>query len=187
LRSPGDAAAALTFYTIGHSTRPLEVFLAILLQNGIETLVDVRAFPRSRRYPQFDQETLSAALLSRGIGYRHLSALGGRRPRLRENSPNRGWREAGFRNYADYMATPAFATGLAELLAIAQHSRVALMCAEAVPWRCHRRLIADCLLAKGHAVFDILGPAPARPHALTPFAIPAPPCVIYPEEHAHDG
>jgi Uncharacterized conserved protein len=85
------------------------------------------------------------------------------------------------------MATPAFATGLAELLAIAQHSRVALMCAEAVPWRCHRRLIADCLLAKGHAVFDILGPAPARPHALTPFAIPAPPCVIYPEEHAHDG
>ncbi|MNK66100.1 hypothetical protein D3C87_854140 [compost metagenome] len=176
----------MTFYTIGHSTRPLEDFLALLIQNGIEMLVDVRAFPHSRRYPQFDQASLSTALRERGIGYRHLSALGGRRPRIRENSPNRGWREPGFRNYADYMATAAFASGLAELLAIARHSRVALMCAEALPWRCHRRLIADCLICKGHAVYDILGPAPARAHQLTPFAVPAPPCVIYPEEHAHE-
>lgn len=176
----------MTFYTIGHSTRPLEDFLALLSQNGIETLVDVRAFPGSRRHPQFDQASLAAALRARGIGYRHLSDLGGRRPRSREDSPNRGWRESGFRNYADYMATAAFAAGLAKLLAIAQHSRVAIMCAEAVPWRCHRRLIADCLVARGHEVYDILGPTPPRAHRLPPFAVPAPPCVIYPEEHAHD-
>lgn len=180
-------ASAMTFFTIGHSTRTLEAFLGLVIQNGIEMLVDVRAFPCSRRQPQFDQATLSTALLERGIGYRHLSALGGRRPRLREDSPNRGWREPGFRNYADYMATAGYAAGMAELLAIAQHGRVALMCAEAVPWRCHRRLIADCLVSKGHAVYDILGPAPPRAHRLTPFAVPAPPCVIYPEEPAHDA
>lgn len=176
----------MTFYTIGHSTRTLEDFLALLNPHGIETLVDVRSFPCSRRHPQFDRENLAAVLRERKIGYRHLSALGGRRSRIREDSPNRGWRESGFRNYADYMATAEFAAGMAELLAIARHSRVALMCAEAVPWRCHRQLIADCLVSKGHAVYDILGPTPARAHRLTPFAVFAPPCVIYPEERAHE-
>jgi uncharacterized protein (DUF488 family) len=177
----------LTFYTIGHSNRTIEAFIALLLRNRIALVADVRSFPHSRTQPQFDLATLPASLHERGLAYRHLPALGGRRVRSRGDSPNGGWLQAGFRNYADYMGTEAFSAGLAELLAIAQTHQVAYMCAEAVPWRCHRRLISDCLVAKGHEVFDILGDAPARPHRLTPFARKGGPCVIYPAERAHEG
>lgn len=150
----------MKFHTIGHSTRTLEAFVALLTRNGIDLVVDVRSFPHSRRQPQFDLTSLSNSLHEWGIGYRHVPALGGRRPRIHGESPNSGWHEPGFRNYADYMATGEFATGMAELLAIATHARVAYMCAEALPWRCHRRLISDCLVAKGHEVYDILSEAP---------------------------
>jgi len=173
----------MRFYTIGHSTRTFEAFVDLLLSNHVEILVDVRSFPHSRAYPQFDQATLPASLRENGIAYLHLPALGGRRSRRLEDSPNGGWRVAAFRNYADYMATEAFAAGMAELLAIADDRAVALMCAEAVPWRCHRRLISDCLVAKGHEVFEILSHAPPQPHRFTPFGIKGGACVIYPEEH----
>lgn len=172
----------MRFYTIGHSTRTIEAFVDLLVSNRITILVDVRSFPHSRAYPQFDLATLPASLRDHGIGYRHLPALGGRRSRGRPDSPNGAWRVAAFRNYADYMASEAFAAGMADLLAIAAGQQVALMCAEAVPWRCHRRLISDCLVAKGHEVYDILSDAPPRPHRFTPFGVKAGPCVIYPEE-----
>lgn len=172
----------MKFYTIGHSSRALDDFIDLLTVNRIEILVDIRSFPHSRANPQFDLANLPAALRDRGIGYRHLRALGGRRSaRLRE-SPNGGWRVAAFRHYADYMSTEAFADGLADLIAIAAVSQVAYMCAEAVPWRCHRRLISDCLVSKGHSVYDIISEAPPCPHRLTPFAVKSGPCVIYPAE-----
>jgi uncharacterized protein (DUF488 family) len=127
---------------VGHSTRALEDFVALLRAHGVEHLVDVRTVPRSRHSPQFNRETLPAA-------------LGGLR-RPRPDSPNAGWRNESFRGYADYLATPEFAAGLAELLALAREHRVAVMCAEAVPWRCHRSLIADSLLVRGIPVEDIL-------------------------------
>lgn len=172
----------MRIYTIGHSTRRIEAFIDLLVRNRITILVDVRSFPHSRAYPQFDLANLPASLREHGLDYRHLPALGGRRSRSLPDSPNKGWRVAGFRNYADYMATDGFAAGMAELMAIAAGHQVALMCAEAMPWRCHRRLIADCLIARGHEVYDILSEAPPHPHRVTPFAVTSGPCVIYPEE-----
>jgi uncharacterized protein (DUF488 family) len=148
-----------TIYTIGHSTRSIEEFLGLLREAGIACLVDVRTIPRSRANPQFNAESLAAELARAGIAYRHLRALGGLRGRRRGAvSPNAMWRNESFRNYADYAMTAAFRDGLDELLEIARGERCAIMCAEAVWWRCHRRIITDYLIAAGAAVFHIMAP-----------------------------
>lgn len=147
----------------------MEDLITLLRGHGVRILADVRAFPASRRHPQFNADALSAALAGAGIGYRHLPQLGGRR-KARPDSPNGAWREPGFRAYADHMATPDFAAGLAALLDLAGAARVAVMCAEAQPWRCHRQLVADALVARGRRVEHIMGPGPPRPHRLPPFA-----------------
>jgi len=153
-------------WTIGHSTRTLGALLALLRAHGIERVVDVRRFPRSRRHPHVNADALARDLPAAGIAYRHLPGLGGfRRPRA--DSHNTGWRNASFRGYADYMETAEFAGHLETLLEEARAGRTAIMCAEAVPWRCHRSLIADALVARGVEVRHILGPQRAEPHALT--------------------
>jgi uncharacterized protein (DUF488 family) len=158
-----------TLFTIGHSTRSIDEFVALLRAWRIELLADVRTAPHSRRNPQFNTEVLAADLPTAGIGYVRLSKLGGwRRPRV--GSPNTGWRHASFRGYADYMLTAPFGTAIDNLIALGRQQRVAVMCAEAVPWRCHRSLIADALAMRGHAVRDILSATKADPHRLTPFA-----------------
>jgi uncharacterized protein (DUF488 family) len=164
-----SAPTVPTVLTVGHSTRSLEEFTQLLRTHGVDHVVDVRTVPRSRRNSQFNRETLPAALGDVGIGYTHLAALGGLR-HARSDSPNVGWRNLSFRGYADYMATSEFAEGLAALLALARKQRVALMCAEAVPWRCHRSLIADALLVRGLHVEDILSATRREPHRLTPWA-----------------
>lgn len=165
--------------TVGHSTRSLEAFAGLLRAHGAEHVVDVRTVPRSRRNPQFNRETLPEALAAYGIGYMHLPSLGGlRHPHA--DSPNTAWHNLSFRGYADYMATPEFAVGLDELLALAGQRRVAIMCAEAVPWRCHRSLIADALLVRGVQVEDILSATRRAPHRLTPFASVEGTRIIYP-------
>ena len=157
-------------FTIGHSTRPREELIALLREFGVRTLADVRTVPRSRRNPQFNREELAVALPAAGFEYRHLPKLGGLRKGFGAASPNMGWRNESFRGYADYMQTPEFREGLAELLELAAGGPVAAMCAEAVPWRCHRSLIADALLVRGIPSADIQGPGKVVPHALTPFA-----------------
>ncbi|HEY5998378.1 MAG TPA: DUF488 domain-containing protein [bacterium] len=167
--------------TIGHSNRPLEVFLELLRVHAVALVADVRTVPRSRHNPQFNRETLPGSLAAAGIGYRHLAALGGlRHPRA--DSPNAGWRNESFRGFADYMQTPAFDAALAELIGIARETRTALLCAEALPWRCHRSLIADALLAHGVPVAHIMSGASPREHSLTPFARVRGTQVTYPEE-----
>jgi uncharacterized protein (DUF488 family) len=155
-------------WTIGHSSRSIEEFAELLAAHGIEAVADVRSIPASRHNPQFAKDALAEALKERGIGYQWLEDLGGRR-RVRKDSKNLGWRHPAFRGYADYMATPEFAEGLAQLERFARGKRVALMCAEAVPWRCHRSLIADALLAHHWRVLDIMGASAAKPHKKTPF------------------
>jgi uncharacterized protein (DUF488 family) len=155
--------------TIGHSTRPIEEFLALLRSHGVSRLVDVRTVPRSRHNPQFNIESLPASLAAAGIGYEHVQGLGGFR-RTTPGSPNGGWRNASFRGYADYMQSEDFAENLARLIEVARHEKVALMCAEAVPWRCHRSLIADALVVHGLATCEIVSPTRLQPHQLTPFA-----------------
>jgi uncharacterized protein (DUF488 family) len=147
-----------TIFTIGHSTQPVAAFIALLRQVAVDCLVDVRSIPRSRTNPQFNADTLPEALAAAGIAYHHLGALGGLRHRRKDAgpSPNTLWRVAAFRNYADYAATDAFRAGLAELRALAGAHRCAIMCAEAVWWRCHRRIIADYLLAGGIPVAHIM-------------------------------
>jgi uncharacterized protein (DUF488 family) len=156
-------------FTIGHSTRTLHEFIAILHAHKIKILVDVRTVPRSRRVPQFNTENLAESLPPHQIHYLHLPALGGLR-KAQPDSPNTGWRNLSFRGYADYMQTPQFDTGLNELMSVAQEQRTAIMCAEAVPWRCHRSLIADALLIRGWDVIDLFSPQSAKPHNLTDFA-----------------
>lgn len=163
-------AHSLHLYTIGHSTRSLEELLHLLGENGVSCLVDVRTVPRSRRNPQFNLEALEHALPAAGIGYVHLAALGGLRRGLGERSPNTGWRNDSFRGFADYMMTAQFQKGLEGLLGLAAQETVAIMCAEAVPWRCHRSLIADALTVRGVRVTHILGQGRTQPHRLTPFA-----------------
>ncbi len=168
--SPQPAGASLhPFFTIGHSTRPLEEFITLLRAHDVTLVADVRTVPRSRHNPQYNRETLPTALAAAGVGYRHLAALGGLR-HTTAASVNTGWRNASFRGYADYMQTPDFDAGLAELLDLARHDTVAIMCAESVPWRCHRSLIADALTVRGIGVADIIGPGRAQPHHMTPFA-----------------
>ncbi len=157
-----------TIYTIGHSTRSSEQFLDLLRAHGIEELVDVRTVPKSRHNPQFGQEELAASLKQAGIDYVHLGKLGGLR-HSRKASVNLGWQNLSFRGYADYMATSEFQEGLDELKAIAEKKRVAIMCAEALPWRCHRSLTADALTAQGWQVLHIQSRKTASPHELTPF------------------
>jgi uncharacterized protein (DUF488 family) len=164
----------MTVFTIGHSTRSLDDFIAALRRAGADCVVDVRRIPRSRRYPHFNADALGPALADAGILYRHIAALGGRRGRRRDGlpSPNTLWREEGFRNFADYAATPEFHAGLDELLALARARQPAVMCAEAVWWRCHRRIIADYLLVAGVDVEHILGINKIEPARLTPGAVP---------------
>ncbi len=162
-------AQANAVFTIGHSTRPLTELIELLRAHGVTQVVDVRTVPRSRRNPQFSQETLPQALQDAGIGYIHLPDLGGLR-HTRADSPNKAWRNASFRGFADYMQTPQFEDGLAQLLDLAARGQIVLMCAEAVPWRCHRSLIADALAVRGIAVEHITGPGHRRPHGLTPWA-----------------
>jgi uncharacterized protein (DUF488 family) len=157
-------------FSIGHSTRPLHQLLALLRAHGIHTLVDIRSIPHSRRNPQYDQEALQPAIEAEGIGYKHLPALGGHR-RAREDSPNTGWINPAFRGYADYMQTAVFEQGLCELLELNRVAGpVAIMCAEAVPWRCHRSMVADALVARGTSVVHILSVERARTHQLNPMA-----------------
>jgi len=156
-------------FTIGHSTRSVQEFIALLSAQQIELLVDVRTVPRSRRNPQFNRETLPQSLQAADIGYEHDAELGGfRRPG--PESTNAGWRNASFRGYADYMQTAAFAAAAERLAKQAQHTRLAVMCAEAVPWRCHRSLIADALVARGIRVEEIISATRTQPHAMTSFA-----------------
>jgi len=155
--------------TIGHSTRSLEDFIGLLQAHGVECLVDVRTVPRSRRNPQFNREILPGGLSAAGMRYVHLPGLGGLR-HPRPDSPNTGWNNPGFRGFADYMQTPEFEGGLNELLEVSRQGQTAIMCAEAVPWRCHRSLIADALLARGLPVEHITGPGQRGPHRMTSFA-----------------
>ncbi len=156
-------------FTVGHSGRTLEAFLALLESQAINRLIDVRTVPRSRHNPQFNRETLPAALEAVAIQYTHCEGLGGFR-RTSLVSANTGWRNASFRGYADYMQTPAFAENLKALITMARRERVALMCAEAVPWRCHRSLIADALMVHGLRVDEIVSTRRCQTHVLTPFA-----------------
>lgn len=154
-------------WTVGHSTRPIAEFLALLARHDIELVADVRRFPGSRRLPQYASATLEASLAAHGIAYRWIPELGGRR-RPAPDSPNLGWRHPAFRAYADYVGTEAFAGGLFELLMLAGGMRTAILCAEALWWRCHRRLIADVLVSLGASVAHIGAGAAAAPHRLSP-------------------
>jgi uncharacterized protein (DUF488 family) len=156
-------------FTVGHSTRPIEDLLALLAEHGVRTLVDVRRFPGSRRHPQYSRDALAASLAAAGVQYVHEPGLGGRRA-ARPDSPHTAWRVEAFRGYADYMETPEFQAALERLIQRAEVETVAILCAEAVPWRCHRRLISDALVARGVQVMHIMGPGRADPHELDPNA-----------------
>lgn len=168
-------------FTIGHSARTLEVFIRLLKENGVTMVADIRTIPRSRYNPQFNQESLPSALKEADIGYIHIARLGGLR-HPRPDSPNGGWRNASFRGFADYMQTADFEEGLRELAGLAEKETVVLMCAEAVPWRCHRSLIADALLVRGIKVEHIMGEGNRRLHELTPWAKVTNDHIIYPPE-----
>jgi len=173
--------ATTVILTIGHSTHPMEPFIELLQAHGVTLVADVRTVPRSRHNPQFNRETLPEQLKLAGIGYAHLPGLGGLR-HAKADSPNRGWRNDSFRGYADYMQTPEFAAHLEDLIRLAQKERLALMCAEVVPWRCHRSLIADALEVRGLKVEHILGLKGRQPHRLTGFARVRGLEITYPEE-----
>jgi uncharacterized protein (DUF488 family) len=164
-----DRAKKLVVLTIGHSTRTWKVFLELLRAHGVKRVVDVRSIPRSRRNPQFNRETLSTKLRAARIGYVHLRKLGGLR-HARRDSPNMGWRNASFRGFADYMQTSEFEAGLQRLMKMAAQKPSAIMCAEAVPWRCHRSLIADALTARGIRVEHIMSMKRSQLHQLISFA-----------------
>lgn len=161
--------SGLVVLTVGHSTRPLAEFIALLADHSVSLLIDVRTVPRSRHNPQFNSDTLPAALEAAGIRYAHAAGLGGFR-HAHPGSLNMGWRNASFRGFADYMQTPEFRQNLADLIEQATHERVVLMCAEAVPWRCHRSLIADALVAHGVRAEEIINATRLEVHKLTPFA-----------------
>jgi uncharacterized protein (DUF488 family) len=165
--------------TIGHSTHPIATFLEMLAAQGVEQLADVRTIPKSRHNPQFGSDTLAQELTRHGISYIHMPGLGGLR-HPRKDSTNTGWKNASFRGYADYMQTPEFDENLRKLIALAEPRQTVIMCAEAVPWRCHRSLIGDALLARGIAVEDIMTKASRKPHTLTPFARVEGEVVTYP-------
>jgi|APTNR8051073442_1049403.scaffolds.fasta_scaffold06797_3 uncharacterized protein (DUF488 family) len=176
-----------TVYTVGHSTRSAAALVDLLAEADVNRVIDVRRYPASRRHPHFDAEALGATLAEAGIGYRHCADLGGRRSgRPIDASPNLGWREAGFRGYADYALSPPFRDALAELIDDAARHRPAILCAEAVWWRCHRRIIADYLLSAGVPVVHLLGPGRRDPARLTPGAIRQPDgTLFYPPAHVN--
>ena len=154
-------------YTIGHSTRSFDQLVAVLQGHGVTTLVDIRSFPMSRRLPHFNRESLEQELPRHGIAYVWMKELGGRRKKIRDDSPNTGLRSESFRNYADYMMTPEFAEGIARLVEIADREKTAIMCAERVYFQCHRMLVSDYLVAHGHTVLHIDDEKrPLRPHKL---------------------
>jgi uncharacterized protein (DUF488 family) len=159
-----------TIWTVGHSTRALDEFLALLAGASIGLVADVRRFPGSRRFPHFNTEPLAAELARSGVAYRHYPDLGGRRGWRAPGSPNNAWRVEAFNAFADHMATPEFLGALDDLAARARSTRAVVTCSEAVPWRCHRRLIADALAARGWSVLDIMAAGKVEPHRLTPFA-----------------
>jgi uncharacterized protein (DUF488 family) len=169
-------------WTIGHSTRPIDDFLQILAAGQIKLLADVRRFPGSRRHPHFGQEAIAASLAEAGIAYRHFVDLGGRRSQRLPDSPNSAWRVKSFNAYADYMQSPEFLAALKELMATAQQQPTAIMCSEALPQRCHRRLISDALVARGWFVHHLLSPKRIEDHVLTPFARVSGTTLTYPSE-----
>ena len=168
-------------YTVGHSTRSLDEFVGLLKGHNVDKVADVRTVPRSRHNPQFETCALESALAACGIAYEHMPGLGGFR-RADPSSPNGGWRNLSFRGYADYMQAPEFARSLEALVSEASHWCIAVMCAEAVPWRCHRSLIADALIVRGCRVMEITGKSAARDHSLTPFAKVDGESITYPPE-----
>ena len=168
-------------YTIGHSTRPLDEFISMLQAHSISRLIDVRTVPRSARNPQFNRESLPEDLAKQGIQYEHFPALGGLR-KPRPQSVNSGWKNESFRGYADYMQTAEFARAIERLIQQANDAHVCIMCAEAVPWRCHRSLIADALMARGIRAIHIMSVKAAQPHKLTAFARVRGDRVTYPAE-----
>jgi uncharacterized protein (DUF488 family) len=168
--------------TIGHSTRTLDEFIALLKAHAVTLVVDVRTIPRSRHNPQFNEDSLPESLKNAGIGYVHMPGLGGLR-HAKSDSLNTGWRNASFRGYADYMQTPEFEKQIEELIQLAKEHRIALMCAEAVPWRCHRSLIGDALTVRGIRTEDIMSLKLRRLHTLTPFAHVRGSTVTYPAEN----
>jgi uncharacterized protein (DUF488 family) len=170
--------------TIGHSNHPLERFLALLAQHKIEALVDIRRFPGSRKHPHFNQDNLAAALPKSGVEYHWLEALGGRRHKQREESPNRGLENKGFRNYADYMLTDEFREGVEKLLEVVRRKRTAILCAEGLFWQCHRRLVSDFPAANGVTVQHIMPGGELRPHKLTAGAVIENRRVTYPGERS---
>jgi uncharacterized protein (DUF488 family) len=157
-----------SIFTVGHSTRSIDEFVKLLQAHGVKEIVDVRSIPMSRHNTQFNTDTIKESLRREHIRYKHLKKLGGLRPE-KKGSINLGWRNASFRGFADYMATPEFSEGLEALMKIASLRTTAIMCAEAVPWRCHRSLIADALSKKGWIVRDIISTSAPRKHRLTPF------------------
>jgi uncharacterized protein (DUF488 family) len=179
-RGPKRSTVVLT---IGHSTRALEEFIGLLQAHTVSRVVDVRTVPRSRHNPQFNKDSLAASLGKAGLRYVHMPGLGGLRHAARD-SINTGWRNASFRGYADYMQTPEFAEHIKELTALARKERIAIMCAEAVPWRCHRSLIGDALTIRGIRTEDIMSMTQCRLHTLTPFAKVRGTTVTYPAENS---
>ncbi len=163
------AGKQTVIYTIGHSTRPQGEFIKILRSYEIKTLVDIRTIPKSRHNPQFNKDSLEDALRDEAIRYVHMAGLGGLR-RVKKDSPNSAWKNASFRGFADYMQSEEFSESLRQLILLAEKDTVAIMCAEAVPWRCHRSLVGDALLARGLGVKDIFSETEARDHTLTPWA-----------------
>jgi len=158
-----------TVFTIGHSTRPLEDFVELIKNHNIKSVIDIRTIPRSRHNPHFNADTLPNTLGKAGFSYQHMAGLGGLR-HTHPDSPNSGWRNTTFRGFADYIQTPEFEENLEVLISLAQKEIIVLMCAEAVPWRCHRSLIADALVMRGITVEHILSRASCRAHVLTPWA-----------------
>ncbi len=164
-------SADITVWTIGHSNLPIERFLELLERASIGMVADVRRFPSSKRHPHFNAGALAAALEELGIGHRHFETMGGRRKDRLPNSPNSAWRVEAFNAFADHMASEDFRASLEELLAEAKRRNVAIMCSEALPWQCHRRLIADALFARGARVLDLMPNGKVDEHKLTPFAV----------------
>ncbi len=181
----GEAATRLPFFTIGHSNRDLESFAALLGEAGIECVIDIRTVPRSRANPQFNRDVLPDSLAAHGIAYEYMPALGGLRGKSKTVAPNVNgfWENDSFHNYADYALSESFYEGLSHLVARGRTLRCAFMCSEAVWWRCHRRIVADHLLARGESVFHIMAPGRIEPARLTPGAVPRPEGgVVYPRE-----
>jgi uncharacterized protein (DUF488 family) len=171
-----------TIWTVGHSNREQSKFIELLASESIVKLADVRRFAGSRRYPHFNSDSLAKALAAAGIAYRHFAELGGRRTKRIDDSPNTAWRVEAFNAYADYMQTHEFRDAFDELAACAAQSRTAVMCAEALPWQCHRRIIADVFVARGWRVMDIVGPQQVKEHTLPAFAHVDAGSVTYPGE-----